>query len=144
MATAGAVTARMYVFAAFMGILMSACTMSMPVDTAKSSDAYRDRATEYGLTVAIHPVTDPSEMDQAFAINLRDQGILPILLVAENRSPDQSFVLTTQQMSLVDAGGTASAGAMLHGTASEQTGKVTVRNWCRGRIGACRHEDGLK
>jgi len=66
--------------------------MSVPTLKVRSIESYELRQEQRGLILAAHPMTT-QEIDDVFTINLLDKGILPILLLAENRSASTSFIL---------------------------------------------------
>jgi hypothetical protein len=101
------------------GSAASGCaTMSVPKDVAKSADAYEQRTTKNGLTVAVHMIRTGAEMDQVFNTDLRADGILPILVVVENHNDSSTFVIAKQKISLVDSEGRREIEAQRRGATS--------------------------
>jgi len=73
---------------------VSACsTMSVPTLKVRGIDSYDLRQDQRALVIAVHPMTTQQEVQETFNIDLLDKGILPILLLAENRSASTSFIL---------------------------------------------------
>jgi hypothetical protein len=60
------------------------------------------KAEKQGLLIAIRPITDKTEIEQSFRTSLLDKGILPILVVAKNKNPSLSFVLSRDNIAVVD------------------------------------------
>lgn len=51
-----------------------------------------------GLTVSVYPLTTRAEVKHVFKVNLLDRGVLPIQLKAENRNTTNSFVISKEQI----------------------------------------------
>ena len=80
-------------------VFVSGCaTMKLPEYKAQSIEAYPNSHVKDGLMVAVDPVTEESELKKYFGINLFAKGLLPVLVVAENRSKSSSFVLSKDQV----------------------------------------------
>jgi len=85
-------------------LLISGCTtMDEPTFTAGRADSYPQHEQKNGLTIGIHPITDKQEVEGIFNANLLKKGILPILVVAENQSPSNSFVMAKEQLYVLNA-----------------------------------------
>ena len=62
--------------------------------------SYSKAMTKNDLCIAIRPMTEKKELEQYFGTDLSALKIVPIHIVAENRSPSSSFVLSKDNMSL--------------------------------------------
>jgi hypothetical protein len=97
--------------------------MSVPVLRAQRADAYEQHMEKEGLVIGIHPITQKAEITQNFNINLLDEGLLPILVVAENRNLSSSFIIAKEKVFVLnESTGTTNA------SRSEQvaTGKASA------------------
>jgi len=79
--------------------LLSGCT-TMSVAPLKTGDAdsYTQHEQKNGLVIGIRPMTDKREIKDMFKNNLLDNGLLPILVVAENQSASASFVIAKEKV----------------------------------------------
>ena len=100
-----------------LGLLVISCTMSLPESQVRPTESYQLTTEHNGLLIAVHPVTDSTELQETFRVNLLDKGILPILVVADNRHSSTSFVLDKNKVTVVNR-------ALLESGAS-QRGRVT-------------------
>lgn len=90
------------VLVSVLSLLVASCaTMSIPETKVRATESYQLKAQMRGLLVAVHPVTDENEIKETFRTALLDKGILPILVVAENRDPSASFVLAKNKVAVV-------------------------------------------
>lgn len=76
----------------------------LPDYSPLSAHQYTHRNTQNGLIVAIHPMTETSEIEHYFGTNLLANDILPVLVVVENRNADVSFILRKQEIQLLNEG----------------------------------------
>ncbi len=76
-------------------------TMPTTTLTTGAAASYTPHETKNELTVGVRPLGAPAENKQMFNINLPGNGLLPVLVVAENRSPSDSFILPKEQILLV-------------------------------------------
>lgn len=85
------------------GLLVVGCaTMRIPEAKVHATESYQLKAEHKGLLVAVHPVTDENEIKETFRTALLGKGILPILIVTENRNPSTSFILTKNKVTVVN------------------------------------------
>lgn len=63
-------------------------------------DAYRYRADQGVVRVAVHAFIDSGESDRYFGTVLLDHNVLAVLVVAENRGTSASYVLAKEQCRL--------------------------------------------
>lgn len=84
------------------GLLPGCMTMDVPPDKIKPLSAYPVKLEQQGLTIAVNAL-NRKEIDEVFGTDLLDDGILPVLVVAENRSPSTSFVLPKNKVAVADA-----------------------------------------
>jgi hypothetical protein len=84
--------------------LVSCHTMSVPQPKIAATESYPLKTEHSNLFVAVHPVTDKTENEETFRMNLLDKGILPLLIVIENRNPSTSFILAKNKIVLVNSG----------------------------------------
>ncbi|MGR9053802.1 MAG: hypothetical protein ACU84J_14245, partial [Gammaproteobacteria bacterium] len=54
-----------------------------------------------GLSITVHPLSK-KEIDEIFMIDLLDKGVLPILIIADNRNASTSFILSKKKVAVVD------------------------------------------
>ena len=79
--------------------LLTGCgTMDVPTLKTQSAETYTQHIEKDGVILAVHPLTEAREIKEAFRVDLRKQGLLPILLVAENRSALSSFILAKDKV----------------------------------------------
>lgn len=76
-------------------------TMAVPKLTAQKADAYEHHVEKDGLVIGVHALTDKSEVKQMFNVNLLNNGVVPILVVVENRSANSSFVVAKDKVFVV-------------------------------------------
>jgi hypothetical protein len=62
--------------------------------------AYKNVKFNNQLNIAVQPMTDKDEQEKYFGRVLTDQGVLAVYVIAENRSPSSSYVLSTEKISL--------------------------------------------
>lgn len=83
--------------------LASGCsTMSVPPMTVRPTEWYALKSETRGLTVVVNPVTSKQEIDATFKTDLLAKGIVPILIVVENKNPSASFVVSKEKVAVVD------------------------------------------
>jgi hypothetical protein len=73
--------------AAFVNGCATMKVTSLPQRSPESCE-YHDQ--QKGLAIGVHPVTDRREVKEIFKTDLRSKGVLPILVVAENRNSTMS------------------------------------------------------
>ena len=85
-------------------LMLAGCsTMKVAPLTADGAASYTPHEEKHGLVVAIHPMTDKREIEDMFKVNLLEKGLLPILVVAENQSPDASFIVAQNKVAVLNA-----------------------------------------
>jgi len=100
--------------------------MSVPKLETRNADACEHHIEQAGLVVGVHAITDKAEADQVFNANLLNKGILPILLVAENRNASDSFIITKEKVYVVDEQTLANAKSQRKDVTSGQVAAGTV------------------
>lgn len=85
-------------------------TMSVTPLTTCDAAAYAQHDQKGGLVIGIQPITNKGEVKDMFKVNLLDKGLLPILVVAENQSVSDSFIIAKEKITvLTDASGASSS-----------------------------------
>jgi hypothetical protein len=69
------------------------CATKFPPYEPREFESYPRKQESNGLRVAIDPMQDPAEVKRYFGIDLIKTRILPVFVVAENRSEASSFIL---------------------------------------------------
>jgi hypothetical protein len=87
--------------AALFNVLVGCSATRLPDYSPLSAHQYTHKNTQHGLTVAIHPMTQESEIEQYFGTHLLAHDILPVLVVVENQNVDVSFILRKQEIQLL-------------------------------------------
>ena len=85
-------------------VLTTGCTMGVPEFKVRETASYPSTSEKDGLVIAVHPTIDAGEMEETFRINLVEKGLLPVLVVADNRSATRSFILATENIRLAERG----------------------------------------
>ncbi len=62
----------------------------------KAAKDYPGAITNEGLTVGVKPMADPEEQHQYFGLNFSKNNFLPVLMVVENSSTADSFILNRE------------------------------------------------
>jgi len=91
-------------------LMFTGCsTMKVTPLTASQADSYPKHQEVNGIVVGIQPMTDAKEIKDTFKVNLLDKGVLPVLVVVENKRPDTSITIVKDKVCLRDqAAGTSS------------------------------------
>jgi len=84
---------------AFVFALSGCTTKVIPVYQAKSVSAYKLNSTKNGLSIAVHPITDPKESEEYFGIDLIKSKILAVMVKAENAVGSSSKTLSPENFS---------------------------------------------
>jgi hypothetical protein len=88
---------------AALSLLASGCgTRPVPVLETHAPSVYEQHLEKDGLMLGLHPMIDKVELNKTFDMNLLDKGVLPILIVAENRSTSSSFIIAKTNLYVVD------------------------------------------
>ena len=101
-------------------------TMSVPPDKVSGVDSYPVRASQQGLTIAVHPVSSQHELDEVFNMNLLKRGVLPVLIVAENRNGASSFIIQRENVKVGTAVDRASSIGPRAAVATPDSGNGTA------------------
>lgn len=83
------------------GLLAGCITMDIPADKVRSIATYPLKAEQQGLTIAVSTL-ERSEVKEVFGTDLLDDGVLAILIMAENRNPSTSFALAKSKVVVAD------------------------------------------
>lgn len=82
-------------------ILLNGCsTLHLPDYEAQPINNYSNFQVKDGLTVAIHPLTGKEEVLKYFGTDLLSSNILPVFVIAENRSSSSSFILSKERSTM--------------------------------------------
>lgn len=109
-----------------MTCLTGCSTMQVTQDRKQAIETYPHRQERAGMVVAVQPVTDRAELDAWFKSNLAAKGVLPVLVMVENRSSSGSVILGKEKVYLADSQDGATQ-AQQHGTvASPSAGVATA------------------
>jgi hypothetical protein len=95
--------AELSIFVSVLSLLVVGCaTMNIPEAKVRATESYQLKAEQRGLLVAVRPVTDENEIKETFGTALLEEGILPVLVVTENRNPSTSFIFTKDKVAVVN------------------------------------------
>lgn len=75
-------------------------TMQIPDYPKTPVSSYSNATTKNELCIAVHAMTEKKDLKQYFGTDLSALKIVPIYIVAENRSPSSSFLLLKDHVSL--------------------------------------------
>lgn len=75
-------------------------TMQIPDYPKPSSNALKREKSINNLNIAIHPITDKQELEQYFGTDLSEAQILPVYVLADNKSSSSSFLLSKDYIAL--------------------------------------------
>jgi len=82
---------------------LSSCGVAIPDYPERPISDYSSRQTRGNVIVAARAVVDPIETHRYFYSDLVSDGILPVLVVIENRDPQASYIISKEQCALVDS-----------------------------------------
>lgn len=89
------------VVVSFTGMQITGCApMKIPPYKAEAFSAYKNQAAKGDLHIAVQPMTDKAQQQKYFEVVLTDAGVLPIFIIAENRSASQRFMVRDDRISL--------------------------------------------
>jgi hypothetical protein len=109
------------------GALAAGCsTMSVPLAPIQPIESYPLRQEMRQLTVAVHPVTSAQEIDATFKTDLLDRGIVPILVIIDNKHPSASFIVARVGVAVVHNETAARSAAALPAARSETGAQVAT------------------
>ena len=77
----------------FLGMLVLSCATEFPPYEPRPLDTYPQRQVSKGLWLAIEPLRDSSLVEKHFGVDLGAFGVLPVFVLAENRSETSSVIL---------------------------------------------------
>ena len=80
--------------------LESCTTMSVTPLTTASAGSYELHQQNNGLAVSVQPMTDETQIEDMFKVNLLEKGTLPILVVVENQSSASSFIVAKEPITV--------------------------------------------
>ena len=72
--------------------------------TPRATDSYLTKETVSGVTIAVEAYSTKKKVEEAFTIDLTEEGIVPILLIMDNKS-NTNYVLLKDEIELVDTQG---------------------------------------
>ncbi|MDY6843056.1 MAG: hypothetical protein SVW57_03060 [Thermodesulfobacteriota bacterium] len=84
------------------GLLCAACatTKLAPELPIKPIEKYLHRQEKDGLVFALEPLSDPRQLREYFGDNLLKKGILPVLVVAQNRNDIETYIVSEESVSM--------------------------------------------
>ncbi len=125
--TADVAAKRLLVMAAAMSALSTGCgTMEVTALKTQGAAAYAQHAEKDGVTIGVHPLTDRKEIKETFRVDLRESGLLPILLVAENHHASASFILAKDKVYVLNEATQATNTSQQTKVASETGGQAAA------------------
>jgi len=90
---------------AFLSVQLGACApLRFAPYEAKAAGAYPNHVVKGDLQVAAQPLVDEQEQRKYFGVVLTDVGVLPVFIVAENRSTTRRFLLRDDSITLQSIG----------------------------------------
>jgi hypothetical protein len=89
----------------------------------QETTAYQYTAGTNGLVVAVQPVTDKKQIKEMFNTDLLGNGIVPILVVVDNKSPS-SYLLAREKVFVGKVSTNETMGRLSTGSAGETATKV--------------------
>ena len=78
--------------------------INFPEYPAKPAKDYPGALTIAGVTVGVEPLANPAGQKQYFNVDFSKKGFLPVFVVVENASPDESFILKREDIGVYAAG----------------------------------------
>lgn len=75
-------------------------TMQIPDYPKTTAGSLRNATTQQDLCIAVRAITDKKELEQYFGTDLASLRVLPVYVVAENRSLSTSFLLANDKISM--------------------------------------------
>ncbi len=83
-------------------LLAAGCgTMKVTPLATNQASSYTQHEEKNGLVIGIQPMTDRREIQDMFKVNLLEHGLLPILLVVQNQSASDSFIVPKEQITVL-------------------------------------------
>jgi hypothetical protein len=80
--------------------LLFACTPTFDRYPEISADQYSHFQVQEDLAIGANAITTVSEQERLLGVNFVKEGILPVYVKAENRSPIRSYIITTDKTSV--------------------------------------------
>jgi hypothetical protein len=103
-------------------------TQIAPTFNIERPDLYKQNQEQDGLSVAVQPIVSQDELQTFFGDNLLKKGILPVLIVVENRNKTQTYLISIEQISLEsDSSGNADSSHGSVAASSLDTRKATYK-----------------
>ena len=114
--------------AAVLGLMVSGCTAHVaftkrPIGPIR---AYTCRQEVEGLTMAVDPITNATEVVQLFGMDLLAKGMIPVLVIASNYSDSVSYVVAPEQFRLLNGKYESSQKSAVAGTGGAEAAGWTV------------------
>jgi hypothetical protein len=110
-------------------LVLNACASITFADyRAKTLSDYRLVQENGGLAVAVEPLTSPKEVERYFGVDLLATGILPVFVLAENRSASAKYVLEKDKFTLTVDGERLTA----PGSRQDSKREGEVKQWIGG------------
>lgn len=104
-------------------LLGSGCsTMKVTEFKTESAASYALHQEREGLLVAVKPLLDAKAVREVFKVNLLEKGLVPVLVVAENRSSAGSFQLLKEGIAVLNETGESAGTVERKGVASGKVG----------------------
>ena len=88
---------------ALLCMLCGGCTTTLPPYPVRPLTGYPHRVVQGGLALAVQPLRTEAERERYFGVDLVDEGVLPVFVLAENRSSTSSFLLSPENFRLGNA-----------------------------------------
>lgn len=90
--------AKIILILASSGLMLASCTMSVTPLTTGSAVSYAEHEQRDGIVIGVKPMTNKGEIEDMFKVNLLEQGLLPILVVAENQSASANVIIAKDKV----------------------------------------------
>jgi hypothetical protein len=100
-------------------------TMKVPEFKVQETSSYQYTAQTNGLLLAVQPVTDKKQIKETFNIDLLGKGIVPILVVVENKT-SSSFLFAKEKAVVAQANFATNATNLGQKLASGSGAEATV------------------
>ena len=81
---------------------MFACSAKRLPDYTPQPINHYNHNTQNGLTVAIYPMTQKTEIKEYFGTDISEYGILPVFVLAQNQNSEKNFIIQKKEIELLD------------------------------------------
>jgi hypothetical protein len=81
--------------------LTGCSSLEMQKVTVRNSDAYEFSLQKEGFRISVDPYKEKDRLQANFGCNLLSRGVLPVLVVIENQSAEDGYVLMLEKVNLV-------------------------------------------